>query len=158
MAELSTALFLDRSARDAASSLQRQFAAGLLRRATAPLLILALLATGYQLYLASLTPGQVVKRELAAAAATLPSLAWNAPAETVRQGLARHFTDGSATIDLAGYPAQVAVTLHDLDRDACLDARMVARRIEGSVVIDLDGYAAPAACAAHNEMTWRLQP
>jgi hypothetical protein len=158
MAEVTTALTFDRSPRDAAPAFLRHFAIGIRRRAAAPALLLVLGIVSYQLYQVSLTPGEIIRQELAAAAATLPALAWNAPADTVQQRLTRHFTPGSATIDLAGYPARVAVTLHDIDRATCVDARNQARRIEDSVVVDLVGYAAPDACAAHNEMTWQLQP
>jgi hypothetical protein len=104
------------------------------------------------------TPGNVIRSELASAAADLRDLPWGASANRVRITLARNFRGQRLSIDVSGFPVNVTVTISELGRDACLDARRFARRIEGPVVVVLDGYGETAACGEANDMTWRLLP
>jgi hypothetical protein len=130
----------------------------LLRPIAVPALAVALIVMGYQLFVAALTPGETIERQLTSAAATLDRIAWDAPSEKIRQAVSGHFADGVATVDLSQFPAQTAVTLHGLSRAECLDAAQVTRRIEGQVVVELEGYATAADCHERNDMTWRIMP
>jgi len=104
------------------------------------------------------TPGHIIRSELASAAADLRDLPWGASASRVRLSLARNFRGQPLAVDASDFPVSVTVTLSNLGRDACLDARRFARRIEGPVVVMLDGYGDIAACGEANEMTWRFLP
>jgi hypothetical protein len=120
-------------------------------------LALALILGARGLFLALEPPGQAIKAELLAAAADIDRLPWGAPPDTFSRAIERHFPRG-VVIDPSGLPAYVAVTLPHLDKRACLDAEVAARRVEGPVVIALTGYAAAADCREDNDMTWRLMP
>ncbi len=104
------------------------------------------------------TPGHVIRSELASAAADLRDLPWGASANRVQLSLAGNFRGQRFSIDASEFPVSVAVTLGGLGRDACLDARRFAHRIEGPVVVLLDGYGDAAACGEANDMTWRFLP
>ena len=114
-----------------------------------------LMATGYQVSLALQTPAQLIRGELEAAAAETAVLPWNRSREQVDAAIARHFSDRTVSVDATKFPAMVAVTLHNVDRDTCQEARSLTRRIEGSVVIALEG-AQP--CGDSNAMRWRIMP
>lgn len=104
------------------------------------------------------SPGQAIRAELSAAAADMTSAPANLPPEELERSVKRHFVGEDVTIDPAGFPARVAVTLHGLDRGACADAASVARRIEGLAVIELQGYRSAADCGEHNDMRWQILP
>ena len=123
-----------------------------------PLLVAALLAAGYEAYLALRSPGEVIRSELTAAGSALQHLSWSTPNDSVQHAIAEHFTRHAATVDAKGFPVYVTVTLHDLGRAACLDARRVARRIEGPVVIVVDRRTDAETCGDDTAMTWRLMP
>jgi hypothetical protein len=136
---------------EAAAAWLHQVPLGLRALALAALL----LATGYQVSLALQTPAQLIRGQLEAAAAETAALPWNRSRDQVGAAVARHFAGHSVSVDAARFPATVSVTLDDIDRNTCEEARRVARRIEGSVVIALD--AAPS-CAESNTMRWRIMP
>ncbi len=117
-----------------------------------------LLAAGYQLSAALQTPAQSIRDELTAAGEDAASIPTTRSSNDVRMTLARHFSDHDARIEPAGFPAEVAVVLDGLDRATCLEARLLARRIEGDVVIALDGYGSATDCGARNKMTWHILP
>ena len=123
----------------------------------APLAI-AMLIAGDEIHIALRTPGDVIRHELIAAGSELERLSWSTPSDSVQHSIARHFTGHGATVDTTGFPVFVAVTLHDLGRDACLDARRVARRIEGRVVIAVDRRTDAEPCRDDTTMTWRIMP
>ena len=114
-----------------------------------------LIATGYQVSLALQSPAQLIRGELEAAAAETAGLPWNRSHDQVGAAVARHFPGHSVSIDAAKFPAMVAVTLHNVDRDTCQEARSLTRRIEGSVVIALEGNA---PCSDSNALRWRIMP
>jgi hypothetical protein len=114
-----------------------------------------LLAAGYQVSLALQSPAHVIRGELQAAAAETAALPWNRSPDQVRAAVAQHFGRRAVGVDATKFPAVVTVTLRDVDRDTCQEARAIARRIEGSVVIALDSAA---ACGDSNAMAWRIMP
>jgi hypothetical protein len=113
---------------------------------------------GGGLWHARQSPGQAIRTELVAAAADMTSAPANLPPEELKRDVKRHFLGQVVTIDPAGFPAQVAVTIHGLDRDACIDAASVARRIEGLAVIALEGYRSADDCGERNDMRWQILP
>lgn len=123
----------------------------------AALAIVALVA-GDEIRVALQTPGEVIRHELLAAGSEVERLSWSTPHDRVESRIARHFTGREATVDIMGFPVFVTVSLHDLSRAACLDARRVARRIEGRVVIAVDRRTDAEPCRDHMTMTWRIMP
>jgi hypothetical protein len=117
-----------------------------------------LLAAGYELSLALQTPAQSIRDALTAAGADAASIPATRNGNDVRMTLSRHFAGRDARIEPAGFPAEVAVVLDGLDRATCLEARLLARRIEGDVVIALDGYGSATDCGERNKMTWHILP
>lgn len=104
------------------------------------------------------SPAQTIKRELLSAADETAALSWSRSAAEVQHAVTRRFDGHAVRVDAAQFPAQVAVTLQAVDRITCLEARLVARRIEGPVVIALDGYRAASDCGDANAMSWRIMP
>jgi hypothetical protein len=125
-------------------------------RASGALGVIAAAFLGGGLWHAFQSPGETIRSELAAAAADVTSAPATLPAEELRQSVKRHFFGYAVTIDPAGFPARVAVTIHGLDRSACIDAASVARRIEGLAVIELQGYRSAEECGAENDMQWQI--
>jgi hypothetical protein len=128
------------------------------RRLRLLLAVVMLIAAAYEVSLALQTPAQSIRDALTAAgeeAARLPS---TRKTHDVGLTLARHFVGQDARIEPSRFPAEVAVVLEGLDRATCLEARMLARRIEGDVVIALDGYGSATDCQEHNRMTWHILP
>jgi len=76
----------------------------------------------------------------------------------VHDAIAASFRNFDAGIDASLFPAEVDITLHDVDGVTCLEVEDEARRIEGPVVVQLEGYQSADACRQHNVMTWRLMP
>jgi hypothetical protein len=117
-----------------------------------------LIAAAWQIALALQTPAQSIRGALTAAGNEAASIPVTRTASDVRLALSRHFTGHDARIEAAGFPAEVAVVLDGLDRATCLEARLLARRIEGDVVIALDGYGSATDCHERNKMTWHILP
>jgi len=118
----------------------------------------ALAIGAQQLVLAMQSPGQAIRsnlRDAAAEARTLPMTA--SPAE-VQQAIEPYFAGRTATVDARGFPTQVSVIQHGLDRSSCMDAAALTRRLEGRVVVELIGYRTAEQCAENNDMTWRIMP
>ncbi|MGO8920009.1 MAG: hypothetical protein ACLQJR_29265 [Stellaceae bacterium] len=117
-----------------------------------------LLVAGYQVSLALQSPAQSLRNALTAAADEAAALPWNRNAEQVQLAIGRHFSGHDFRVEPARFPAEVVVAIGDLDRETCLEARRLARRIEGDVVITLDDYGSATDCQARNTMTWRILP
>jgi hypothetical protein len=143
--------------RSAVLALARTMAIALARRLLAPVLIAGVLAGGYELHLALESPGEVIRHDLTRAAARVASLPSLMPRERVQQTLSRYFPRYHATIDASGFPADVAVTLLDLDVDTCRDAYRRAARIEGDVVIAIEERRG-GACHDRTAITWHIMP
>jgi hypothetical protein len=118
--------------------------------------ILALVG-GNEVLKASRSPGDVIRHELAAAAAELASPAGPYPTEAGRRAILRHFRAHPAALETDHWP-EVSVSLLHLDRATCIDASLVARRIEGLVVVELMRYRSAADCGDDNDMTWLILP
>jgi hypothetical protein len=127
-------------------------------RASGALGLIAAAFLGGGVWHALQSPGQTIRNELTAAAADMKAAPANLPPEELRRSVKRHFLGETVTVDPAGFPARVAVTLHGLDRGACVDAAKVARRIEGLAVIELQGYRSTQECGEHNDMRWQILP
>ena len=132
---------------------------GALRGWLRPFVLVLVLALGARwIFLVLEPPGEAIRDDLAAAAADIGRLPWSAPPESVRRAIALRFPYRDVVVDPAGFPVYAKVTLLHLDKAACLDVAVAARRIEGSVVVALSAYAAPEDCRDDNAMTWRLMP
>ena len=127
-------------------------------RATGAFGLMAAAFLGGGLWHAFQSPGETLRSELAAAAADMTSVPANLPPDQLRRAVQGHFPGRAVTVDPAGFPARVAVTIHGLDRGACVDAAVVARRIEGLAVIELEGYGSPEECRGRNDMRWQILP
>lgn len=123
----------------------------------APALATLALAGGYEALSALQTPGYVIRHELVAAGAAVARLPWSTPAAGVQQIVAQQFGRHRATVDAAGFPVFVEVTLHGLGPDDCRDAAGLAR-IEGQVVIVAERRGGSDACRDEGVMTWRIMP
>ena len=117
-----------------------------------------LLLASWQVTQALQTPAQSIRSALTAAGDEAAALPWNRSPEQVQRAIGRHFAGHEFRVQPAGFPADVAVVLTDVDRGTCLEARQLARRIEGDVVITLDGYGSANDCRTSNAMTWHLLP
>lgn len=128
-----------------------------LRRLWALALVIAAFVGGNEILKSSRSPGDIIRHELLAAAAELAWPAGPYPTEADTRAIRRHFRAHPVALETDHWP-EVSVTLQHLDRAACLDARLVARRIEGLVVVELMHYRAPADCGDDNDMTWLILP
>jgi hypothetical protein len=117
-----------------------------------------LLVAGQQLFLSLQSPAHQIKRQLIAAAAETALLPWTRSQEQVRGDVARHFGADAVTVDPTRFPAAVSVALTGLDKNTCIEANELARRIEGSVVVALEDYRSAADCGDSNTMVWRIMP
>jgi hypothetical protein len=99
-----------------------------------------------------------LRGRLAAAAAELRSLPPDTAKPEVERLVAGAFAGRAVTVSASRFPDLVLVTVHGLDRDACLAAASDARRLEGLVVTELSGYDSAADCGPRNDMTWRIMP
>jgi hypothetical protein len=120
-------------------------------------LVIAALVGGNEVLKASRSPGDVIRSELVAAAAEFASPLGPYPTEAATRAIRGHFRAHPATLQMALWP-QVSVTLHHLDKTACVDAGIVARRMEGLVVVELEGYRLAEDCSDDNNMTWWILP
>jgi hypothetical protein len=129
----------------------------LARQLWALALVTAALVGGNEVLEARRPPGDAIRGELAAAAAELASPVGLYPTDAATRAIRRHFRTHPATLQAKFWP-QVSVTLQHLDRITCVDASIVARRMEGLVVVELEGYRSAKDCGDDNDMTWRILP
>ena len=120
-------------------------------------LVTAALVGGNEVLKASRSPGDAIRSELVAAAAELTSPMGPYPTKAATRAIRRHFRAHPAALHTEFWP-QVSVTLQHLDRTTCVDARIVARRMEGLVVVELEGYRSAKDCGDGNDMTWWILP
>ena len=120
-------------------------------------LAVAAVVGGNEALKSSRSPGQAIRSELVAAAAELTSPAGPYPTEASTRAIRRHFRPHSVALQMDLWPL-VSVTLKHLDKVTCVDASIVARRMEGLVVVELEGYRSAEDCGADNAMTWRMLP
>jgi hypothetical protein len=92
-----------------------------------------------------------------AAAAELRTPAGFYPTDANTRAIRRHFGHHSVALQMDLWPL-VSVTLQHLDEVTCVDASIVARRMEGLVVVELEGYRSAEDCDVDNAMTWRMLP
>jgi hypothetical protein len=135
----------------------KPLAAALARWALAAMLAACVLGGGYALQQVIETPGQVIRHDLARAAARLAQLPSVMPRDRVEQTISGYFSGYRASIDATGFPASVSVTLRDLDPNTCRDAYRRASRIEGTVVVAIDEPGA-RMCGDRTALTWRMMP
>jgi hypothetical protein len=121
-------------------------------------LVVALAFGAEQAVQALQTPGQAIRGDLRDAASQARRLSYMATPAEVQEAIQPSFAGYDATVDARGFPTSVSVTLHGLDRDACIGAVSAAQRMEGSVVVNLLGYPTAAQCRERNDMTWRIMP
>jgi hypothetical protein len=131
--------------------------AALCRRLLAPMLVAGIIIGGYEVHRALESPGKVIRHALIQAGSEIAVLPWSTPSERVSQGVLRHFPSYRATVDAAGFPAYVTVTLNDLDHATCRDAYRLAERIEGYVVIAIEERG-ETVCQDRAAITWRIMP
>jgi hypothetical protein len=127
------------------------------RATLVPVLLAAALIGGYEVHRAWETPGRVIRHDLIHAGSDLAALPWLTPRDDVRRIVLRHFPSYRATADVADFPSAVTVTLHDLDREACLDAYRMTKRIEGQTVIAMEP-GGDMTCQDHAVLSWRIMP
>ena len=118
--------------------------------------LVAVIVGGQQVSVAMQSPGETIRAALVAAAADMRAPETAQPSRDMLQAVGRHF-DAQASIGAALWP-HVTVTLHNVDRNTCVDAAAAARRIEGLVVVELEKYGSVADCRASNDMTWWIMP
>jgi hypothetical protein len=127
-------------------------------RAAGALGLIAASFLGGSLWHALESPGETIRNELAAAAADMQSMPADVPPAQLEREIRRHFRGHDVTVDPAGFPTRVAVTVHGLDRADCADTVAAAQRIEGLAVVQLDGYASAKECRVRNDMRWEILP
>lgn len=118
----------------------------------------AALLAHYELVPLLQSPGDAIRSELRAAASEMTAQILPDPNAAVIAAMRRDFHGQQVSIEAMGPRAQVAVTIHGLDRQACLDAETKVRRIEGAAVVTLEGYRRAEDCVGRNDMTWRIMP
>jgi hypothetical protein len=129
-----------------------------LRTLTIALALLLTVALAWVVRAALLSPGEVIRGELEAAAAEVhATLTLAGPSETVLRRLGRYFPHRTVTVE-ARSRSLVVVTLHRLDAGTCRETMNVARRMEGLVVVELENFRAASECGESNDMTWRIMP
>jgi hypothetical protein len=119
--------------------------------------VIAAIVGGNEVLNESRSPGDTIRRELAAAAAELALPVRPYPTDAATRAIGRHFHAHPAALQTEFWP-QVSVTLQHLHGATCVDASIVARRIEGLVVVELDGYRSGKDCGGDNDMPWRILP
>ena len=118
----------------------------------------AVLLAGYQLFILLEAPGDAIRGEFEGAAAEMRSQVVLGASPAVLAAMRRHFAGQDVTITTLRASSIITVTLHGLDREACVEAASKARRIDGPVVVMLQGYGAPEDCSSRNKMTWWIMP
>jgi hypothetical protein len=118
----------------------------------------AALLVGYQHFVPPKSPGDIIRSELKAAAAEMGSQLVLAPNQAVLAAIRRDFSGQDVGIATVPSSPIIAVTLHGVDRAACVEAVAKVRRINGSVVVMLQGYGAAEDCSSRNDMTWWIMP
>src|SRR5258708_39933631 len=99
-----------------------------------------------------------MRTKLEAAAAEMHGQLVLGPSPAELAAMRRDFSGQDVSIATARASSIITVTLHGVDREACIEAAAEVRRIVGSVVVMLQGYRAPEDCSSRNEMTWWLMP
>lgn len=120
--------------------------------------ITAALLTGYQFFLLVEPPGDAIRHELKAAAGEMRNLLVPQPSPSVLAAMRQDFARREVSIAPMPASSVITVTLHGLDREACVGVLAKARRIDGPVVVQLQGYGTAADCGSENEMTWWVMP
>jgi hypothetical protein len=123
----------------------------------------AALLAGYQLSIPlEEPPADAIRRELKAAAAEIAAEMRSqlvlGPRPAALAAMRGHFSGQDVSIATSPASSIIAVTLHGVDREACVEAAAKVRRIDGSVVVMLQGYSALEDCGSWNEMTWWIMP
>jgi hypothetical protein len=123
----------------------------------------AALVAGYQLSVPrEEPPGDAIRHGLKAAAAEVAAEMRTqlvlGPSPAALAAMRRHFSRQDVSIATSPASSIIAVTLHGVDREACVEAAAKVRRIDGSVVVMLQGYSALEDCGSWNEMTWWIMP
>jgi hypothetical protein len=121
------------------------------------MLIAGAIIGGYEAFVALESPGTVIRHDLIRAGRAVSGMSWSMPSDRVRQRVSGYFSDYRASVDAAGFPAYVTVTLHDLGRNVCRDAYEQAGRIDGEVAIAAEGRP-DVACRDRAAITWRITP
>ena len=151
-----TTLYHDQVNTDAAQGRGRR------RRVPAAVWVLASLGAallaGYQLFILLEPPGNAIRGELKAAAAETRTQLVLEPRPAVLAAMRRDFPGRDVSIATSEASSIIAVTLHGLDREACVDAAAKARWIDRPAVVMLQGYGAPEECGGLNDMTWWIFP
>jgi hypothetical protein len=118
----------------------------------------AALLTGYQFFLLAEPPDDAIRHELKATAGEMRNLLVPEPSPPVLAAMRQDFAGREVSIAPILASSIVTVTLHGLDRNACVGALAKARRIDGPVVVQLQGNGTAADCGSRNEMTWWVMP
>jgi len=118
----------------------------------------AALLTGYQLFLWLEPPGDAIRHELEAAAGEMRNQLVPEPSPGVLAAMRRDFAKREVSVATMPASSIVAITLHGLDRNTCVDALNKARRIDGAVVVRLQSYDTVGDCGNRNNMTWWVMP
>jgi hypothetical protein len=103
------------------------------------------------------SPGDIIRLELEAAAAEFDGQPLPTPSATVLAAMRGDFYMQQVSIAVAS-ASTIAVTLHGLAHETCVDALVKARRLEGLSVIALQGYRTMQDCQSTNDMTWWIMP
>lgn len=103
------------------------------------------------------SPGDVIRSDLQRAASETSREIWPVPSPAILAAVQRDFQGLDVSVE-AIRSTQIAVTLHGLDRQTCIDAVSKVQRIEGPAVVTLDGYGSPDRCRDRNDMSWRIMP
>jgi hypothetical protein len=119
---------------------------------------IAALFAGYRYFILLRSPADAIRSELEAAAAEMRTQLVPEPTPAVLAAMRRDFSERDVTIATTPASSVIAVTLHSVDREACVRAAATLRRIDGSVVVRLQGYGAPEDCGSRNGMTWWIMP
>ena len=127
------------------------------RRVWAALAAATLLMAATHVDLALQSPAQAIKTALSHAAAEMTAPAGPLPSAAALDAVQRHFGSQTATIDARYWP-QLAVTVQNVDKSACIEAATIASRMEGLVVVQLEKYRSSADCGESNAMTWWILP
>ena len=118
----------------------------------------AALLAGYQRFVLPESSADAMRSELKAAAAEMRTQLVLEPSPAVLAAMRRDFSGQDVSIAKTPASSIIAVTLHGVDRGACVEAAAKVRRIDGPVVVMLQGYGAPEDCGSRNDMTWWIMP
>jgi hypothetical protein len=120
--------------------------------------IAAALFAGYRYFILLRSPADGIRSELEAAAAEMRTQLVPEPTLAVLAAMRQDFSEQDVTIATTPASSVIVVTLHGVDREACVEAAGKLRRIDGPVVVLLQGYGASEDCGSRNDMTWWIMP